>query len=108
MKTTVVNIKHDKYDVYIGRAGNGQDGYFGNPFIIGRNGNRDEVLDLYYIHFYDRLRTDPEFAARIAKLKGKVLGCFCKGIDKDDSLRPRCGDCVPFFFQAEDGIRDHA
>ena len=27
MKTTVVNIRYDDYDVYIGRAGKGQSGY---------------------------------------------------------------------------------
>ena len=34
MDTTVVNLFKNKYDVYIGRAGKGQDGYFGNPFPL--------------------------------------------------------------------------
>lgn len=29
--TKVVNIRKDDNDVYIGRAGKGQEGYFGNP-----------------------------------------------------------------------------
>ncbi|GHV10010.1 hypothetical protein FACS1894162_2160 [Bacteroidia bacterium] len=33
--TKVVNIKNSRCDVYIGRAGRGQDGYFGNPFRLG-------------------------------------------------------------------------
>ena len=32
--TRVVNIRKEAYDVYIGRAGKGQDGYFGNPFRL--------------------------------------------------------------------------
>lgn len=38
-ETTVVNIKTDSYDVYIGRAGHGHSGYFGNPFNIGFDGH---------------------------------------------------------------------
>ena len=36
MTTTVVNINRgEEYDVYIGRGGQGQDGYFGNPVVVG-------------------------------------------------------------------------
>jgi len=78
MKTTVVGIRRKEYDVYIGRAGNTHDGYFGNPFIIGRHGDRAKVIELYREHFLDRLKIDEEFAKRIEGLKGKRLGCFCK------------------------------
>jgi len=77
MKTTVVNIRTHKYDAYIGREGHGQDGYFGNPFSVSRDGGRDRVIALYREYFYKRLRVDPEFARRIKELKGKKLGCFC-------------------------------
>ena len=74
----VVNIKNTKeYDVYIGRAGRGQDGYFGNPFTIGKDGTREEVIALHAQHALGRIRRDPEFAARVAALEGKTLGCFC-------------------------------
>ena len=41
--TRVVNIRKEAYDVYIGRAGKGQDGYFGNPFRLkqGHDPGRD-------------------------------------------------------------------
>ena len=78
MKTTIVNIKNSQYNIYIGRAGNGYDGYFGNPFIIGKDGDRQNVVRLYRDYFYKRLRNDPSFAVRIEALKGKILGCFCK------------------------------
>jgi len=35
MKTRVVNLNIEKYDVYIGRGS-----IWGNPFIIGKHGNR--------------------------------------------------------------------
>lgn len=78
MKTTVVNLKNKKYDVYIGRTGKGMDGYFGNPFKIKAGDNRGSTLEKYKIYFFNRLETDPEFKARIFKLRGKTLGCFCK------------------------------
>lgn len=78
MITKVVNLRHYSYDVYIGRAGHGQDGYFGNPIRLEHEGQREEVLQKYEAYFYDRIQKDPEFRSRIHALKGKTLGCFCK------------------------------
>lgn len=77
-KTQVVNIRNGQYDVYIGRAGQGQDGYFGNPFRLGMNEKRGATLEKYREYFYNRIRSDPEFKEKIESLKGKTLGCFCK------------------------------
>lgn len=76
--TNVVNIRISDYDAYIGRAGKGQDGYFGNPFRLRANESRGATIEQYRKYFYDRLETDPEFKRRIHELKGKTLGCFCK------------------------------
>jgi hypothetical protein len=78
MKTRVVNIRNEKYDVYIGRAGRGQDGYFGNPFMLSANQPRGASLEKYKVYFYERLKNDVEFRKRVHALKGKTLGCFCK------------------------------
>jgi hypothetical protein len=78
METQVVNIKNGNYGVYIGRAGRGQDGYFGNPFRLKPGENRGATLEKYRVYFYERLKNDPEFKLKILALKGKVLGCFCK------------------------------
>lgn len=75
--TTVVNARFKKYDVYIGRAGHGQDGYFGNPFKLDDTVSRVSIIQQYERWFYDRLASDSEFKRRIHELKGKVLGCFC-------------------------------
>ena len=77
-RTEVVNIRYAACDVYIGRAGRGEDGYFRNPFRLLPGMSRGAALDRYRSYFYGRLRTDPEFRQRIHALKGKRLGCFCK------------------------------
>lgn len=68
--TTVVNIKNvDRYDEYIGRGSQ-----WGNPFRIGKDGTREQVIVMYekWIKDQSYLMDD------IPSLKGKVLGCHCK------------------------------
>jgi hypothetical protein len=74
-ETRVANLRVEPYDVYIGRAGKGQDGYFGNPYTLREHGQK--ALELYRSYFEARL-SDPAFRARVEGLRGKVLGCFCK------------------------------
>ncbi|GAB6120034.1 DUF4326 domain-containing protein [Dysgonomonas termitidis] len=77
-KTTVVNIRQNEYDVYIGRAGKGQDGYFGNPFPLEDKSARGSTLEKYKEYFHKRIQADPQFREKVHALKGKRLGCFCK------------------------------
>ena len=81
MKTTVVNIRRQECDVYIGRAGHGYDGYWGNPYSAMRDGGREKAIALYREYFLNRIKIDPEFARRTKELKEKRLGCFCKPKD---------------------------
>lgn len=76
--TTVVNLKSSSYDVYIGRAGMGKDGYFGNPFVLLSGQTRGSTLDKYREYFLGRIASDPEFKLRVEGLRDKTLGCFCK------------------------------
>jgi hypothetical protein len=78
MVTTVVNLRRSGYDVYIGRAGKGLDGYFGNPFRLSPGDDRAAVLDRYRGWFLERIRADGEFRRKVLALRGKRLGCFCK------------------------------
>lgn len=56
--------------VYIGRGSP-----FGNPFVIGRDGTRDEVCDKYA----RMLESNKELRSLVKeKLAGKDLVCFCK------------------------------
>lgn len=76
--TRVVNIHKEAYDVYIGRAGKGQDGYFGNPFRLKQDMDRGGTLAGFREYFYRRLANDAEYRRRVHELQGKTLGCFCK------------------------------
>lgn len=76
--TKVINIRHNpnrRKDgaIYIGRGSP-----FGNPFHIGKDGNRAEVIEEYKKFFYDRLLWDREFWTEIKSLKGKTLACYCR------------------------------
>jgi len=71
--TKVVHCKKEKYDVYIGRPS-----IFGNPFTIGKDGDREKVINLFRSYFYNRLDYDIDFKTEVEKLKGKILACWCK------------------------------
>lgn len=86
-KPLVVNIAKDKCEVYIGRAGHGESGYFGNPFYRHPGDQPGDAVKKFRVYFYKRLKTDIEYKNRILALKGKVLGCFCKP-------RPCHGDVI--------------
>jgi hypothetical protein len=69
MTKLVVHCKQSKYDVYIGRPGP-----YGNPFEIGKDGTREEVVEKYA----EWVLTQPELLATIkTELKNKTLGCWC-------------------------------
>lgn len=66
--TTVVHCKREKADVYIGRPSK-----WGNPFQIGVDGTREEVIEKYRYW----LECRPELIAALPELRGKILGCWC-------------------------------
>jgi len=78
MQTVVVTIYKEQYDIYIGRAGRGKDGYFGNPFRMGNGISREDTVEKFQNYFMERIEKDSEFRRRVLALKGKRLGCFCK------------------------------
>lgn len=87
--TTVVHCKRDKYNlaiyVYIGRPSK-----WGNPFLIGRDGTREEVVEKYrdYLHSSGLIKD-------IYELKDKVLGCWCHPqLCHGDVLAEEANKCV--------------
>ena len=64
----VVHCKKDKFDVYIGRPSK-----WGNPFIIGRDGDRNEVVRKYETY----IRANQNLMNSLHELKDKILGCYC-------------------------------
>lgn len=69
---TVVHCKRQPFDVYIGRPSK-----WGNPFTIGRDGTRSEVINKYAAW----IRTQPQLLADLHELRGKTLGCWCAPAD---------------------------
>ena len=53
-------------------------GYFGNPFVIGIDGQRGETISKYRAYIRERLAGDAEFKQAVRGLAGKTLVCFCK------------------------------
>lgn len=64
----VVHCKRAEHDVYIGRPSK-----WGNPFVIGRDGPREEVINKYA----NWVKQQPKLMAALPELKGRVLGCWC-------------------------------
>jgi hypothetical protein len=68
----VLNFKKEKHAVvgiYIGRPSK-----WGNPFVIGRDGTREEVIE----KFHQYILGSPElYAAARSELRGKNLVCYC-------------------------------
>jgi len=67
--TTIVNCKNCKYDIYIGRPSQ-----WGNPYEIGKDGNRLEVIQKYE----EYIRNKPELLSKLGELENKILGCWCR------------------------------
>lgn len=71
--TRVVNVRRERADHYIGRPSR-----WGNPFVIGPDGDRDLVIAKYHRHILDRMLERPVTARYLLRLRGQRLGCYCK------------------------------
>lgn len=71
-KTTVAHVNaHNRFTdsgVFVGRPSR-----WGNPFKIGRDGTREEVIDKYAAWVVQQ----PHLMAALGELKGKTLLCYC-------------------------------
>ena len=50
---------------------------FGNPFVIGKDGDRAEVIERYRRWLWDAIKARPAFAAQVRALHGRDLCCCC-------------------------------
>lgn len=64
----VVHCKRSPYDIYVGRPSK-----WGNPFVTGKDGTREEVIAKYRAWIVNQ----PHLMAALPELRGKVLGCWC-------------------------------
>lgn len=74
MATSVFNLKQPgrvvtRDYVYIGRPSK-----WGNPFVIGRDGTREEVIAKYRSWIAEQ----PGLMEHVGELAGKALACYCK------------------------------
>jgi hypothetical protein len=68
---TVLNKRTDKITdgaVYVGRPSR-----WGNPYMVGNDGSRDEVIQRYYEYLLGRR----DLMASLSELRGKDLVCWC-------------------------------
>jgi len=102
ISTIPVNIRRgQKYDIYIGRSSKrGSRNILSNPYMIGPDGDRTEVLRKYAYDFGLRWRTEPEFQKSILECRGKKLGCFCK----PESCH---GDIIAMFLSVLEKSNEH-
>lgn len=59
-------------DVYIGRGS-----FWGNPFRIGPDGSRDEVIVKYERYARDNLESGEWDIEDVLRLEGRRLVCYC-------------------------------
>ncbi|MEN4169304.1 DUF4326 domain-containing protein [Serratia marcescens] len=75
-KITFVSNKDrgEHFDTYCGRGT-----LWGNPYAIGVDGDRDEVIRKFKYDFdRDYLKGGNDFKEKLKKLRGHTLGCHCK------------------------------
>lgn len=82
-ETTVVNIRVQSCEVYIGRGSK-----WGNPFKIGSDGTRFEVIAKYE----KWIRKNKDLMSCLHELKGKSLGCYCEPLPCHGSVLKNLAD----------------
>jgi hypothetical protein len=64
-----VHCKQEHFDVLIDRTT-----IWGNPFVIGVDGTRSEVIEKYHQYIIN----NETLMSLLYTLDGKILGCWCK------------------------------
>lgn len=85
MTTTVVNVRTDEFDVYVGRpVSRSKDprcrvgSPFRNPFKAPDESSRPAAIIAFEMKIRDQLRHSAKLRAQLLSLDGKRLGCWCK------------------------------
>lgn len=72
-KTRRVNKRRHAFHVDVTRPS-----IWGNPFVIGPDGTRNDVVEKYDIW----LSLHPQLLARLPEIRGRILGCVCSEYDE--------------------------
>ena len=73
----IVNLKHEPDAVANGAVRIDRRTRWGNKFVIGRDGNRDEVIARYRAELWRRIRAGEIALADLAALNSRTLACHC-------------------------------
>jgi hypothetical protein len=77
---------NDKNNIYIGRKGvvfidntrfPQNSSNFANPYKIGKDGTREEILFKYKKFIVNKLENNKDLVIELLSLKDKKLGCWC-------------------------------
>lgn len=89
--TVVVNEKNRPKNnigvVYVGRPS-----VFGNPFRIGLDGNRAEVIQKFEKYARERISRDALFREQVKALHGRTISCWCKPLACHGDILARLAD----------------
>lgn len=70
----VINIRKEPFTDYIYA---GRPGPLGNPYLIGRDGTREEVIDKHLVYFL----SDPGLISVVRLGQGYNWGCYCAPLE---------------------------
>ncbi len=75
--SAVVNLKHEPDAIANGAVLIDRRTRWGNPFVAGRDGTRDEVIARYRVELWRQIRAGEIALADLAALESRVLACHC-------------------------------
>ena len=73
----IVNLKHEPDAVANGAVRIDRRTRWGNSFVVGRDGTRDEVIARYRVELWRRIRAGEIALADLASLESRPLACWC-------------------------------
>lgn len=74
---TVVNVKSGaSFDYYIGRPQ-----ILGNPYVVGKDGSRRQVIQLWKRYAMLRAGADFNFRSALLRCENKTVGCHCHPLE---------------------------
>ena len=72
----IVNLKHEPDAVARGALRIDRRTPWGNPFVVGRDGTRDEVIARYRAELWRRIRSGEIALADLAAIDGRDYACW--------------------------------
>ena len=84
-RTAIVNLKHhpelqralEDREEFEGVVRADRRTRWGNRFVVGRHGTREEVIERYRQRLWQRIREGEVSLEELAGLDGKTLACWC-------------------------------